>query len=106
LNDAYLYNFIKIPEVLRLYPAISRLERQCIKDYKIPDTNLIIPKGTMIAISAEAIHRDENHYPNPLKFDPERFNDVNKVKRNNYAYMPFGIGLRNCIGKNSILTKY
>jgi cytochrome P450 family 6 len=44
------------------------------------------------------IHYDEEYYPEPKKFDPERFSDEYKKTRHNYAFMPFGEGPRNCIG--------
>ncbi|OXA55459.1 putative cytochrome P450 9f2 [Folsomia candida] len=87
-----------ISEVLRLYPAVTRLDRKCMRDYTLSTSDgekpQIIKAGTFIAIPAEAIQRDEQYYPDPLKFDPERFNQENKTKRNPYAYMPFGIGPR------------
>lgn len=54
-----------------------------------------------------AIHRDPQYYPNPKKFDPERFSDENKGNINPLAYLPFGVGPRNCIGKyNDTFEKY
>jgi len=87
-----------VSEILRLYPAVVRLERKCAQDYRIPETNMVIPKGTYVGIAAAGIHRDEKYYPNPNQFDPERFNAENKAQRHQYAHMPFGHGPRNCIG--------
>ncbi|OXA44601.1 Cytochrome P450 3A13 [Folsomia candida] len=94
---------IIIAEVLRLYPSVARLDRICNNDYALPETKnggkrRIIRKGTVIAVPADAFHKDEQYFPNPFKFDPTRFNQENKAKRNPYAYMPFGIGPRSCIG--------
>lgn len=61
--------------------------------------NLQIRKGTGVQIPAFAIHRDPQYFPNPEKFDPERFSEENKHSINPFAYMPFGVGPRNCIGK-------
>lgn len=50
-------------------------------------------------IPVAAIHHDPQYYTNPKKFEPERFSDENKSKINPSAYLPFGTGPRNCIGK-------
>lgn len=87
-----------IDETLRMYPAVSLLFRKCVKDYKMPDTDVVLEKGTRIFISVTGIHYDEEYYENPKKFDPERFSEGNKAKRNPYAHLPFGEGPRNCVG--------
>lgn len=75
------------------------MNRECVQDFQVPDTNLVIKKGTGVFISALGIHRDPEYYPDPMKFDPERFNDEEKATRNPYTYLPFGEGPRNCIGE-------
>ena len=57
-----------------------------------------IPKDSPILIPVYSIHRDPSIYPNPEKFDPERFSPAAKQSRNPYTYMPFGHGPHNCIG--------
>ena len=44
-------------------------------------------------------HHDARWYPDPDKFDPERFTDQQSAERPRYAYLPFGAGARTCIGK-------
>lgn len=57
---------------------------------------LILPKNCDILISPFIIHRNPNNFPEPEKFDPERFRDTSSRKP--YAYIPFSAGPRNCIG--------
>ncbi|KAJ3642932.1 hypothetical protein Zmor_025678 [Zophobas morio] len=87
-----------INETLRMYPPLAFLNRECVKDYKVPGEDVIIEKGTAVTISVLGIHYDEEYYPEPEKFDPERFNDENKRSRHQYAHIPFGEGPRICIG--------
>lgn len=97
-------------ELMRKWPLGALLDRVCTKSYTIealnPDeTSLIIPVGGLLWIPVFGIHRDPSYYPDPEKFDPERFNDESKAKINPYTYIPFGLGPRNCIGSRFALLE-
>lgn len=75
--------------------------RICTKNYscKIDGyEKFLIEKGQSIWIPIIAIHNDPKYYPEPEKFDPERFSDENKRLIISGAFLPFGLGPRNCIG--------
>lgn len=95
---------MNILETLRMHPSVPVLNRICIEDYKIPDSNVTIKKGTGTMISVTGLQRDPRHFPEPEKFDPERFNKENMAKRSPYVYLPFGDGPRICIGKLKLTT--
>jgi cytochrome P450 family 6 len=59
-------------------------------DYKIPDSNLTIEKDTLVFVPVYGIHYDPDIYPDPEKFDPERFTEENKQQRHPMAHLPFG----------------
>ncbi|KAK3737393.1 hypothetical protein QZH41_019943 [Actinostola sp. cb2023] len=85
-----------ISETLRLYPPGFALSRVCARDCTIKGHP--IKKDTMILSLVYSIHRDPQYYPDPERFDPERFSAEAKQSRDPYTYLPFGHGPRNCIG--------
>jgi cytochrome P450 family 6 len=99
-NKLIAYILRSVSETVRKYPALPILNRECTKDYQIPESEFKVEKGTSIIISLMGLHRDPKYFPEPEKFDPSRFAEATK----NYdetAYMPFGEGPRNCIGELS-----
>lgn len=64
----------------------------------MPNTKYVLPKHTKLWIPIHAIHHDPEHYPDPDKFDPERFTPEAIKQRHPLAFLPFGNGPRNCIG--------
>ncbi|KAH8310482.1 hypothetical protein KR044_001581, partial [Drosophila immigrans] len=87
-----------INETLRKYPGLPMLNRECTQDFTLPDTNHVIKKGTPVVISLYGIHRDPEYFPDPDKYDPNRFAEETK-NYNPIAYMPFGEGPRICIAQ-------
>ncbi|BFG06192.1 cytochrome P450 6a2 [Drosophila madeirensis] len=86
-------------ETLRLYTLVPQLERKALNDYVVPGhPKLVIEKDTQIIIPACAYHRDEKLYPDPLRFDPDRFSAEQVAARDSVEWLPFGDGPRNCIG--------
>ena len=73
-----------------------RIERECNKE--VIYNNVTINKGMVVTVPTFALHYNEEYYPDPEKFDPQRWAADNEDKPNPYAYMPFGMGPRNCIG--------
>jgi len=67
--------------------------------YIIPDTTAELDEGVRVVIPVYAIHHDPRYYPEPDRFDPERFSDEAKSFRPHFTFLPFGEGPRNCIGK-------
>ncbi|XP_049762322.1 cytochrome P450 6k1-like [Schistocerca cancellata] len=85
-------------ETLKEYPPVPLLNREPKKEYKIPNSDIVLEKGTPISISVLGLHRDPKYYPDPDHFDPERFSEEQKAQRQPYVYLPFGDGPRNYIG--------
>lgn len=99
-----------ISEVIRKWPPIPATDRFSVKPFTIDpilptEKPLEVLAGTSFWIPIYGIHRDPKNYPNPDKFDPERFSDENKSKINSYAYLTFGGGPRNCIGSRFSLME-
>ncbi|VVC90083.1 unnamed protein product [Leptidea sinapis] len=90
------YMDMVVSEVLRLWPPGISLDRLCCKDYnmgkpnKYENRDFILRKGDLVAIPMFSIHRDAKYFPDPEKFDPERFSDENKHLIKSMTYMPFG----------------
>ncbi|CAF1109070.1 unnamed protein product [Adineta steineri] len=86
-----------IKESLRLYPSVPIIAREVQKDFVYHGYKLL--RGTTAIIVIYYIHRDPKNFPDPERFDPDRFLPENGVGRSPYAYVPFSAGSRNCIGQ-------
>ncbi|KAG5863635.1 hypothetical protein JTB14_017880 [Gonioctena quinquepunctata] len=94
-----------INETLRKYPPLQILGRKCLQNYKVPGTDNEIEAGTFVLIPVLGVHYDSEYYPDPHKFDPERFNDEAKSSRPHYTWLPFGDGPRVCLGQRFGIIK-
>ncbi|XP_060524722.1 cytochrome P450 6a2-like isoform X2 [Cylas formicarius] len=92
----YLENAIN--EAMRKYPVLPILPRISTKRYKIPDSDLVLEAGTRVWIPVAGLHWDPNIYPDPERYDPDRFSEQNQALKSNPVYLPFGEGPRQCIG--------
>ena len=91
-------------ESMRMYPPAPRTSHECKQTCAITD-ELIIEKGIDISFPIFFMHRNPKYWPNPDKFDPERFNPNNEQSYPTFAYLPFGEGPRQCIGKRLALLE-
>jgi cytochrome P450 family 6 len=85
-------------ETLRKYPPVVKLVRQCTKPVKIRGTDISLEKGVQVLLPVLGLHHDPKYYPDPERFDPERFSEVEK-KRPQFSFLPFLEGPRICIGQ-------
>lgn len=95
------YMDMVIAEALRLCPITTELKRRATNWCSLEDssgTKVPIKPGDAIWIPIYTIQTDEKYFPNPMQFDPERFNDANKSQIVGGSYAPFGMGPRDCIG--------
>ncbi|XP_077296613.1 uncharacterized protein LOC143918549 [Arctopsyche grandis] len=103
------YMDMVVCEALRKWPPVPGTDRKCIRAFKLPPPNnstneeFTIRAGEAILVPIYAIHRDPQYYPDPEKFDPERFSTENKTNINPLSFLPFGVGPRNCIGSRYAL---
>uniref|UniRef100_A0A0K8TT67 Putative cytochrome n=1 Tax=Tabanus bromius TaxID=304241 RepID=A0A0K8TT67_TABBR len=97
-----------VSEGLRKWTPGFLADRVCVRDYKLTDSEgleVIIEKGQIVQIPIYCFHYDPEYFPNPERFDPERFSDENKGTVDFNTYLPFGIGPRNCIGSRFALME-
>jgi len=80
--------------------CLAMTARTCTKDWKIPGESFIIPKNTRVIIPIGGLHFDPKYWPEPEKFDPDRFSSENKGKIESITFQTFGGGPRQCLGKN------
>lgn len=92
------YTTACVQETLRLFPVLGVVTRELFEDHALPN-GLQLERGLRVHIPVYRLHRNPKYFPEPDKFDPERFLGERKRTVRPYTYMPFGEGPRLCIGK-------
>ncbi|XP_076663919.1 cytochrome P450 9e2-like isoform X7 [Andrena cerasifolii] len=93
-------------ESLRLY-SLAFMDRICVKEFQLPPATpdskpVTIKPGRVVWFLPFSLQRDGAHFPDPMKFKPERFL---KGEVPQHAYVPFGVGPRLCIGNRFALME-
>ncbi len=86
-----------LQESMRVYPPAWVILRQAVAPVTLGPYE--IPAGMRVAISPYTLHRRSDLFPDPTRFDPERFAAAQDGKRPRSAYLPFGAGPRGCMGR-------
>ncbi len=90
-----------LKEALRLFPPVHTLGRQAIEDVTVRGFRL--RAGALVLVCPYLLHRRSDVFPDPLRFDPDRFSGRSSYPR--FAYLPFGAGSRACLGSSLSLVQ-
>jgi cytochrome P450 len=91
------YTEMVFAEAMRMYPPAWVLGRRVLTDYQIGP--YVVPARAIVLMSPWVMHHDPRFFPNPYKFDPERWTTEAREGRPKFCYFPFGGGPRVCIGE-------
>merc|ERR1711990_1250980 len=93
-----------IQEVLRLWPAAPLIVRQAL-EYVPPWQGIEIPLGAVAIVAPWLLGRSAILWEEAWAFKPSRFLENCNVDRHAFAWIPFGYGLRSCVGSHLALTE-
>ena len=85
-----------LKEALRLYPPVPFLFRNIEEDTNLQN-GYVLPRGSYAVIFSFMTHRNPDYYPDPERFNPDRFSTECQPSRHPYSYIPFGGGRRMCV---------
>lgn len=97
----YTLQFLK--EALRVYPPALTISRRVCRPVNLQGYQF--RKGDTLFISPYTLHRHPAYYPDPERFDPDRFTAAGEKLLGHHAYLPFGAGPRVCIGNHLMLLQ-
>ena len=86
-----------LEETLRLYPPVWLYTRKSLEQDSLTDFD--VPVDTDIILSPYILHRTEEFWPDPDRFDPARFGPEAPYKKGDRPYFPFSLGPRRCLGE-------
>jgi cytochrome P450 len=92
------YTNMVLQEAMRLFPPVWILPRRALAEDTVGGYH--VPAGAEVLISPYTLHRHPRYWPDPLRFDPERFDPDLPSERPRYAHIPFGAGPRFCVGNH------
>jgi cytochrome P450 len=90
------YTRMVIQETLRLYPSAWIFGRNVLSDYDLD--GYLLPVGALVVLSSYVTQRDARYWPEPTRFQPERWTPAESARRPPGVYFPFGGGPRSCFG--------
>jgi cytochrome P450 len=90
-------------EALRLYPPIVLLPRRALAPVEVG--GVLLPKNTVVFVCPLSVHFHPQVWPDPYRFDPDRFLPEAEAARAKTAWLPFGVGPRVCIGNHFALLE-
>jgi cytochrome P450 len=101
--DALPYTEQVVNEALRLYSPIHSISRVALEDDELG--GYFIPAGATMYVSLYATHRLATLWPDPDRFDPDRFTADETLRRPRFAFIPFAAGHRNCVGASTAVVE-